>query len=83
MLLYKNTFTLLLFHAFIFSFICIKTLLFFCIYEYLNVNTFTFSYFYTFILLLNYSFIRPYFYDFVLKHLSIIHFVFSHKSMFI
>lgn len=83
MLLYKNTFTLLLLHAFIFSFICIKTLLFFCIYEYLNVNTFTLLYFYVFMLLLNCSFIRSYFYDFILKYLPIIYFVFSHKSMFI
>lgn len=34
-------------------------------------------------LLLNYSFIRPYFHDFILKYLPIIYFVFSHKSMFI
>nr|DAJ79186.1 MAG TPA: hypothetical protein [Caudoviricetes sp.] len=39
--------------------------------------------FYVFILLLNYSFIRSYFHDFVLKYLSLTHFVFPHKSMFI
>lgn len=83
MLLYKNTFALLLFHAFIFSFICIKTLLFFYMSAYLNVDTFILLYFYVFILLLNYSFIRSYFHDFVLKYLSLIHFVFPHKSMFI
>lgn len=65
MLLYKNTFTLLLFHAFMFSFICIETLLFFYMSAYLNVDTFILSYFYT---LCFYTFMFLYFYSIILLY---------------
>lgn len=66
MFLYKNTFTLLLFHAFMFSFICIKTLLFFYMSAYLNVDTFILLFFHTFILLCFYTFTQLFFYMFIL-----------------